>query len=111
MAEEKNTQAPASQPQSEQRAQNEQRARAEAPKKEDVGSAPHMVQNPAEINPGEVGAAAIDAAEQARLRKENEERAELAKALPQATIDEIEAGKAALQRHAVAAPQAVANKE
>lgn len=109
MVDVKNTQAPA-QASEEQRAQNDQRARAEAPKKENVGSAPHMVQNPAEVNPGQVGAAAIEAAEQARLRKENEERAELAKELPQATLDEIEAGKAALKRHAVAAPQAVADK-
>jgi hypothetical protein len=112
MVDVKNTAAPAT---DEQRAQNEQRARdeqrtREAPKKEDLGQRPNIVQAPAEVNPGVVGAQAIEAAEQARLRKENEERDELAKALPQATIDEIEAGKAALKRHAVAAPQAVTDK-
>jgi hypothetical protein len=91
-------------------AQSSQPARTEAPKKEEVGAAPHLVQNPAEVNPGEVGAQAIEAAEQARIRKENEERAALAKSLPQATLDEIEAGKAALKRHAVAAPEAVSNR-
>lgn len=111
MTETKNAGAPAqAQPPVEQRAQNEQRARTETAKA-DLGARPNIVQNPAEINPGEAGAQAIEAAEQARLRKENEERAALAKDLPQATLDEIEAGRAALKRHAVAAPQAVAKSE
>lgn len=82
----------------------------DAPKKEEIGAAPHLVQNPVEANPSEVSAAAIEQVERVRIARENKEAEERASELPQKTIDEIEAGKAALQRHNVAAPQAVSDK-
>lgn len=95
----------------EQAAREEQAKREQASKQEEkLGGAPHLVRNPDEINPGDVGALAIDQAEQARLAREQRERDELAKTLPQSTLDEMEAGKAALGRKQVAAPQAVENK-
>lgn len=87
-----------------------QAPKTEAPKKESAGEKPHVVQNAVEQNPGDVAAQAIDAAEAARKQREEQDRAELAKTLPQSTLDEMEAGKAALNRKQVAAPQATADK-
>lgn len=82
----------------------------DAPKKEDVGAAPHLVQNPVDRNPSEVADEAIQRVEVERIARENQEREEMAKELPQKTIDEIEAGREALKRHGVAAPQAVSKE-
>lgn len=90
--------------------QTQQAPKAEAPKKEDAGSKPHIIQAPTAQSPGEIAAQAIEAAEADRAAREQAEADERAKTLPQNVLDEMEAGKAALKRHAVAAPQAVSDR-
>jgi hypothetical protein len=58
-----------------------------------------VVQSPGEVLPSEASAALIDAAEQARRDKAEAERAAEFGTLPQATLDEMNAGKEALKRH------------
>jgi hypothetical protein len=68
-----------------------------------VGERASLVQSPGEVSPYETAAAALDAAEAKRLSDAEKARDEEFKDLPQATIDEIEAGRAALKRHGRAA--------
>lgn len=111
MADPKNTSSTTSTAE-EQAARNAQTTQETTTKQDEkLGNAPHLVRAPDEVNPGDVGALAIEQAEQARLAREQRERDELAKTLPQSTIDEMNAGKAALGRKEVATPQVVKNKE
>lgn len=84
--------------------------KAEAPRKEDLGERPSIVQAPAEASPSQIAADAINAAENARLERENREAEERSKELPQNVVDEMEAGRAALKRHAIARPEAVSDQ-
>lgn len=80
-------------------------------KSENLGRRPNIIQSPVAPTTSEIVDDAVGRAERERIAREQAEADERSKELPQTTIDEIEAGKAALKRHAVAAPQAVAPKE
>lgn len=85
--------------------------KAEAAKKDDsAGAKPHIIQSAAALSPGDIAAQAIEAAEADRAAREQADADERAKSLPQNVLDEMQAGKEALRRHSVAAPQAVAEK-
>lgn len=93
--------APVNQPAQQRVNAAERRERAEETKKGDkVGERASLIQSPGEVVPGEMAARAIDDAE--ARRKADDERAREAEfgEIPQATRDEMEAGKQALKRHA-----------
>jgi hypothetical protein len=78
----------------------ERRERGENTKQGDkVGERASLIQSPGEVLPYEAAAAALDAAEQKRFSDAEKARDEEFKDLPQATIDEINAGRNALKRH------------
>lgn len=64
-----------------------------------VGTRPSLIQSPGEVLPGDASDAAINAAETARRDAADAERKLEHGELPQGTIDEMNAGKQALQRN------------
>lgn len=65
-----------------------------------VGERSTLIQSPGMVQPGEASAAAINDAEKARNEAAERAHTEQFKDLPEATLTEMEAGKAALKRHA-----------
>lgn len=59
-----------------------------------------IIRPPEALSAGDMSDAAINGAEALRAKQAEDERAEFAKALPQNVLDEMEAGRAALARHA-----------
>lgn len=59
-----------------------------------------IVQKPEPITAEQVAANVIADAEKERVRQEEASRAEMAKTLPQNVLDEMEAGRQAIARHA-----------
>lgn len=79
----------------------ERRERAEDVKHGDkVGLRPSLIQSPGLVAPGEASANAINDAERARIEQNERDHLEANGEVPQATMDELEAGRAALKRHA-----------
>jgi len=78
----------------------ERRERSEQPRPEGkAGIRPGVIQSPGEVLPSEASTALINAAEIARRDKAEAERAAEFGDLPQATLDEMNAGKEALKRY------------
>lgn len=70
-----------------------------------------IVQSPGEVLPGEASANAINAAEQNRLARQEADHLAQFGDLPQSTLDEMEAGRNALKRHAQRAAPVTPAKE
>lgn len=64
------------------------------------GIRPSLIQSPGEVVPGEAAASAINDAETRRAAAAEEAHNGQFKDIPQATLDEMNAGKEALKRHA-----------